>query len=148
MLGLSPKKLRSFVSDYAPTAVGIKNRGRWGWICFQDLQTLRKLVQETDGKEAPNGKIWTVIDDYDGSVTEACTISEAHERKKIAQQANTESKQEERRAWRAKRDEDSLESSMMGLNFGEDEAQDSEGAEVDDWIIVMTASGDMSRKSV
>ncbi|KAL6698773.1 hypothetical protein J3F84DRAFT_405781 [Trichoderma pleuroticola] len=84
-------------SEYEPTAVGISNNKRYGWVCLPNLQTLEKFVRSVHTWEAEDGSVWEVISEYDSTVVPAQNWEELKLRQREESQAEDDEKRMQRR---------------------------------------------------
>ncbi|KAM6476094.1 hypothetical protein HDV62DRAFT_396417 [Trichoderma sp. SZMC 28011] len=89
--------LFSLFSEYEPTAVGISNSKRYGWVCLPNLKTLDKFVRSVHGWEAKDGSVWEVISEYDSTVIPAQNWEELKLRQREESQAKDDEKRMQRR---------------------------------------------------
>ncbi|KAL7894081.1 hypothetical protein HDV63DRAFT_265798 [Trichoderma sp. SZMC 28014] len=96
--------LFSLFSEYRPTAVGISNGMRYGWVCLPDLETLDKFVRSVHGWDAKDGNVWEVISEYDPTVIPARDWEELELCQKEEVQAMDDEKRRQRRVKSESRD--------------------------------------------
>lgn len=103
----TPETLYDYFSTYTPTAAGINQGNRYGWICLPCLDDLHRFVHEVHGKEEA-GEVWTAILDFDPLVEGVETSAELLEMRRAKQEAQKENKRLERMAKQADRDLEDL----------------------------------------
>ncbi|KAM0511981.1 hypothetical protein ACHAPE_009337 [Trichoderma viride] len=91
------RSLFSLFSDYGPTAVGISNGMRYGWVCLPDLETLDNFVRSVHEWKDEVGNVWEVISEYDPTVMPARDWKELELRQKEELQAKDDEKRMQRR---------------------------------------------------
>ncbi|KAK4074869.1 uncharacterized protein Triagg1_5018 [Trichoderma aggressivum f. europaeum] len=91
------RSLFNLFSEYEPTAVGMSNGNRYGWVCLPNLKTLEKFVRSVHTWEAKDGSVWEVISEYDSTVIPAQNWEELKLRQREESQANDDEKRTQRR---------------------------------------------------
>ncbi|KAL6809190.1 hypothetical protein GGI42DRAFT_365993 [Trichoderma sp. SZMC 28013] len=91
------RSLFNLFSEYEPTAVGLSNGNRYGWVCLPNLETLEKFVRSVNTWEAKDGSVWEVISEYDATVVPAQNWEELKLRQREESQAKDEEKRMQRR---------------------------------------------------
>ncbi|KAL7936845.1 hypothetical protein V8C35DRAFT_332150 [Trichoderma chlorosporum] len=100
------RSLFSLFSEYRPTAVGISNGMRYGWVCLPDLETLNNFVRFVHGWEDKDGNVWEFISEYDPSIIPARDWEELKLRQKDELEAKDEEKRMQRRLKNESRNDD------------------------------------------
>lgn len=110
------RKLFSLFSEYRPTAVGISNGMRYGWVCLPDLETLDNFVRSVHRWDAKDGNVWEVISEYDPTVIPARDWEELE----LCQKEEVQAKDDEKRMQRQLKNE-SQSDEMWPVSFEEDD---------------------------
>lgn len=92
--------------EYKPTAVGISNGKRYGWVCLPDKQTLQDFVQHINGTKTSEGDMWTVVSDYDPTVVPARDWEELKSNQRLEFLVNANERREQRRLRREAQNEE------------------------------------------
>ncbi|UKZ56436.1 hypothetical protein TrVGV298_010272 [Trichoderma virens] len=87
----------SLFSEHRPTAVGISNGKRYGWVCLPNLETLENFVRSVHGWEAQDGSVWEVVSEYDPFVVPARDWEELRLHQEEELQAEDDEKRMQRR---------------------------------------------------
>ncbi|KAK4067717.1 hypothetical protein Trihar35433_6277 [Trichoderma harzianum] len=91
------RSLFSLFSEYEPTAVGISNGKRYGWVCLPSLKTLENFVRSVHRWEDKDGNLWEVVSEYDSTVVPAQNWEELKLRQREESQAKDDEKRMQRR---------------------------------------------------
>lgn len=83
-------------SEYEPTAVGLSNGKRYGWVCLPNLKTLENFVRSVHRWEDKDGNVWEVVSEYDSTVVPA----QSWEELKLRQREESQAKDNKRRMQR------------------------------------------------
>ncbi|KAL7945339.1 hypothetical protein V8C42DRAFT_322844 [Trichoderma barbatum] len=99
------KSLDNLFSDYNPTAVGISNAKRYGWICLPDLETLEIFVSSVHGWEDEEEIVWSVISDSNPTAVPARDWEELRLNQEEMLQSKANEKLEQRRLKKESQDD-------------------------------------------
>jgi hypothetical protein len=108
--------LFSLFSEYRPTAVGISNGMRYGWVCLPDLEFLNSFLRSIHRWEDKDGNVWEVISEHDPTVIPARDWEELELRQKEELQAKDDEKRMQRRLKSENQNDE-----MWPVRFEEDE---------------------------
>ncbi|KAL6832595.1 hypothetical protein V8C40DRAFT_262469 [Trichoderma camerunense] len=95
--GFDGRNLFNLFSKYEPTAVGISNGKRYGWLCLPNLKTLENFVRSVHMREDEDGSVWEVFSEYDPTVIPAQDWEELKLYQKEELQAEIDEKRKQRR---------------------------------------------------
>lgn len=104
---LDTRAFLSLFSSYGPTAVGLSEGKRCGWICLPDIATLERFIQSTDGSALSDEYTWKVVSEYDSTIMPARSWEELKQNRRLALEADGEEKRAQRRAKKNEQQESS-----------------------------------------
>ncbi|KAL6802029.1 hypothetical protein J3E68DRAFT_447834 [Trichoderma sp. SZMC 28012] len=95
--GFDGRNLFNLFSNYEPTAVGISNGKRYGWLCLPNLKTLENFVRSVHMWKDEDGSVWEVFSEFDPTVVPAQDWEELKLHQKEELQAEIDEKRKQRR---------------------------------------------------
>ncbi|KAK0658027.1 hypothetical protein B0T16DRAFT_453434 [Cercophora newfieldiana] len=115
-LNLSAASLLNLFSEYSPLDAGTSKSGKIGWISLPSSETLVNFIQQVNGTEALDGRVWTAVADYDPRVFEAYAEKIMEEKKEKHNPQLTEKKLREREAQKVYKETFDWDETLVGPN--------------------------------